>query len=149
MLKFEIYCEDDNNDERVVRKTLAVMESVIELNQMWLRRYPKDACFLTCDDIEYDFKREYALSTTIDIKTIPAIKLKGEGLCIDFVCFDVAIRRMMGQMATPEIIEAGVDGVFHIVTIVQGDDGDEKRFDPSREVARYGSYRSAPAACNC
>lgn len=149
MLKFEIYCENDNNDERVVRKTLVVMEAVIELNQMWLAQHPKDACFLTCDDIKYDFAREYALSSTIDIKTVPAIKMRGEGLCIDFVCFDVAIRRMMGQMAVPEIVEGDADGVFHIVTIVRGDDGKETRFDPSMEVARFGSYRSAPAACNC
>jgi hypothetical protein len=148
MVKFEIQCEDDNNDERIVRKTLVVMEAVIELNQIWLKRYPADACFLTCDDVKYDFEMEYALSKTIDIKTIPVIKMKGRGLCIDFVCFDVAIRRMMGEKAIPEILEGDRPGVFHIRTVVL-ENGGEKVYDPSREVAQYGAYHSAPSACSC
>lgn len=149
MMKFEIHCEDDDNDERVVRKTLVVMEAVVELNQMWLERFPGDVCFLTCDEIEYDFSREYLLSKTIDIKTIPAMKMKGRGLCIDFVCFDVAIRRMVGENAFPEIIETSNPGVFHIRTVVKGEDGEETIYDPSREVAQLGAYKSAPAVCSC
>ena len=148
MMKFEIQCEGDSNDARVVQKTLIVMEAVIELNQLWLSRYKEDACFLTCGDIEYDFKREYELSNVVDIKTIPILKMTGKGLCIDFVCFDVAIRRMMGQQAFPEIMDGDAPGVFHIITVVKEGDK-EVRYDPSKEIAHEGGYKSAHPVCAC
>lgn len=148
MLRFEIQTENDSNEERVIRKTLIVMEAVIGLNEMWLKQHPSDVCLLTCGSISYDFAREKLLSRVIDLKTIPILKGTKKGLCIDFICFDVAIRRMVGQKAEPGMIPTDKKGVLHVVTEVYN--GSEVEvIDPTKEIVEFGAYRSAPAICSC
>jgi hypothetical protein len=147
MLKFEIQTED-SSAPRTVEKTIIVMESVIALNQLWLRAHPNDICFLSCDVIHYDFARENLLSDVVDIKTIPILKKTRKGLCIDFVCFDLAVRRMTGEQAFPKVSTTGKDGVFHIQTkIIEGDE--VRVVDPAQEIVDHGNYKSIPAICSC
>lgn len=145
---FEILCEADNNDKRVVEKTLAVMEAAIDINQIWLNRFNDDVCYLRCDEIDYEFEHEYNVSERIDIKTVPVLKQDGSGLCIDFVCLDVAIRRMMGEEAQPWVIPGDKDGVFHVQTRVKRD-GKWVVLDPTKEIVKHGKYLSAPGVCKC
>jgi len=148
MLTFQILTEDDDSAERVIVKTLSVMESAIELNQMWLRRHPEDVCFLTCGEINYDFARETTLSDIIPIKTIPILKKTRIGLCISFVAFDVAVRRMLGEEAEPHVSSTQKYSVFHITTAVKGPAG-VIYIDPTKEIITEGSYLSAPSICKC
>jgi hypothetical protein len=145
---FQILCEPDGKDERVIEKTLAVMEAAIEINMIWLNRYNDDVCYLNCDEIEYEFEFEYDVSDIIDIKTVPVLKMAGRGLCIDFVCLDVAIRRMMGEEADPWVIPGDHPGVFHVQTRVKRD-GNWVILDPTKEIVRHGKYLSAPSVCKC
>ena len=148
MLTFTILTEDDGDAERVIQKTLSVMESAIEMNQLWLKEHPGDVCFLTCGEIEYDFARESLLSKDIPIKTIPILKKTKIGLCIDFVAFDVAVRRMMGEEAEGDVTPTAKQGVFHITTAVSKD-GETVIIDPTKEIIESGRYLSAPSICKC
>ena len=147
MLKFEVQTED-SSDARTVEKTMIAMEAAIAMNQLWLRDHPNDICFLSCDVIRYDFALENVLSNTVPIKTIPILKKTRKGLCIDFVCFDLAVRRMTGEKAFPKVAPTDKDGVFHIQTkIIDG--SDVRVVDPAQEIVDHGNYKSIPAICNC
>jgi len=148
MLTFKILTEDDANDERVSEKVLMAMESAIAMNQMWLAAHPTDVCFLTCGSVKYDFATETVLSDIIPIKTVPILKKTKLGLCISFVAFDVAIRRMMGQDAWPEAQPTPARDIFHIVTVVGSPEG-RTVIDPTHEIITLGGYRSAPSICKC
>lgn len=148
MLTFTILTEDDGNADRVIQKTLSAMEAAIEINQMWLKEHPSDVCFLTCGTIDYDFAQESLLSKDIPIKTIPILKKTKIGLCIDFVAFDVAVRRMMGSEAEPDVAPTGKPGLFHITTAVI-DGGGDVIIDPTKEIIESGRYLSAPSICEC
>lgn len=149
MNRFLIECEDDANDERVVKKTMIVMEAAVKLNELWLLDHPKDVCFLTCDGVKYDFEKETELSNTVPIKTVPILKREKRGLCIDFVCFDVAVRRLGGQEASPHVMNGTGRGLFHVVTRVVEKDGKVTIVDPASEVANHGRFLSAPTLCTC
>jgi hypothetical protein len=149
MNKFLIECEPDGNDRRVVEKTLAVMRAAIELNKIWLRDHPKDVCFLTCDGVKYDFAKETSLSNTVPIKTVPVLKREKRGLCIDFVCFDVAVRELGGQKAEPHVTDGTSRGLFHVTTLVTNGDGTTEIIDPANEVANHGRFLSTPSLCAC
>ena len=103
---------------------------------------------MTCGEIEYDFAREKQLSRIIDLKTVPILKQTKKGLCISFICFDVAIRRMTGETAVPDIKRTDDSGVFHVVTKVDRG-GKIEVIDPTYEIINLGSYKSAPAICDC
>jgi hypothetical protein len=148
MLTYQILSEDDANSDRVTQKTLALMESAIAMNQMWLLEHPGDVCFLTCGSVKYDFVAGNTLSDTITIKTVPILKKTGQGLCISFVSFDVAIRRLMGEDAEPDVIPTDKKGLFHIRTAVNTPEG-KVIVDPTHEILQLGGYRSAPAICKC
>jgi len=149
MNNFLIECEADANDQRVVKKTLIVMEASVKLNELWLLEHPKDVCFLTCDGVKYDFAKETELSNTVPIKTVPILKREKRGLCIDFVCFDVAVRRLGGQNAEPHVTDGSGPGLFHVVTLIRETDGKTKIVDPASEVANHGRFLSAHALCTC
>lgn len=148
MLTFKILTEDDANDVRVSEKVLMAMESAIAMNQMWLSAHPTDVCFLTCGSVRYDFATETVLSDIIPIKTVPILKKTKLGLCISFVAFDVAIRRMMGEDASPVVRPTPKRDIFHIVTRVESEDG-PTIIDPTHEIIHLGGYRSAPSICKC
>lgn len=148
MLSFTILTEDDANSDRVSEKALIAMEAAIEMNQMWLKAHPGDVCFLTCGSVKYNFAKETVLSDIIPIKTVPILKKTGIGLCISFVAFDVAIRRMMGQDAWPEAQPTPARDIFHIVTVVGSPEG-RTVIDPTHEIITLGGYRSAPSICKC
>lgn len=149
MNNFLIECENDADDVRVVEKTLIVMEAAVKLNELWLLAHPKDVCFLTCDGVQYDFAKETSLSSTVPIKTVPILKKEKRGLCIDFVCFDVAVRRLGGQDAHPYVMDGNSPGVFHVVTRIREAGGKMKTVDPASEVANHGRFLSAPHLCTC
>jgi hypothetical protein len=149
MFKFVIHVDDkDVSEGEVAMQGLAVLEAVIAINMMHLRRHPEDVCVLASGKIKYDTRNKSLLSQIGDIRTIPALLANPEkGLCIDIIGVDVSIHRFQGRRAWPAIIPQADNGVFHVVTELQTPNG-VIQYDPSLEIEQSGrAYSGQPSMC--
>jgi len=151
MAKFEfriITDDEDVSDEEMVDQGLAAIWAAIHINVMHLRRHPEDVCVLACGSVKYDTKNKDVLLMISEISTIPILKKKKIGLCIDIVAADVAIKIFEGLDVWPHIFFRG-GGIFHVVTQGHDSNGNVIEYDPSAELEQRGlviSYQ--PASCH-
>lgn len=150
MFKFVIHVDDgDVGIEEIAMQGLAVLEAVIAINVMHLRRHPRDICVLSSGKVKYDTRNKNVLSQIGDIRTIPALLAEPEkGLCIDIIGVDVAIHRFEGRQAWPVILPMPKTGAFHVVTELQTPKG-VIQYDPSQEIEQHGrAYSGQPQQCS-
>lgn len=149
VFKFVVHVDDRGAGlEEIAMQGLAVMESAIAINIMHFNRHPDDVCALSCGKIKYDKQLSNVLSDIGDIRTVPALLNHKKALCIDIVCFDVAVHRFEGRDAWPVVIPVGKNGMFHVVTELKTENG-VVQYDPSEEIEQLGrAYSGQPAHCN-
>lgn len=146
--EFRILTDDQGvSNEEMVEQGLAAIGAAIHINLLHLRRHPDDVCVLACGEVKYDSENKDVLLMFSEISTIPILKKKKVGLCIDIVAADVAIKIFEGFDVWPHIFFKG-GGIFHVVT--QGHDSDWNviEYDPSAELEQRGLVVShQPKSC--
>ena len=146
--EFRILTDDKGvSNEEMVQQGLAAINAAIAINMMHLSRHPEDACVLACGAVKYDSKNKDVLLMISEISTIPVLRQKGIGLCIDIVAADVAIKKFEGLDVWPYIFFKG-GGIFHVVTQGHDQAGNVIEYDPSAELEQRGfvvSYQ--PQTC--
>lgn len=147
--EFRILTDDKGvSNEEMVEQGLSAVHAAISINVLHLRRHPEDVCVLACGAVKYDSKNKDVLLMISEISTIPVLKKKKKGLCIDIVAADVAIKIYEGLEVWPHIFFKG-GGIFHVVTQGRDWDGNVIEYDPSSELEQRGlvvSYQ--PDNCN-
>jgi len=148
LFEFRILTDDTAvSDEEMVNQGLAAIWAAININVMHLSRNPADVCLLACGAVKYDTKNKSVRLMVSEISTIPILKKRKIGLCIDIVAADVSIKIHEGIDAWPHIFSRG-GGIFHVVTQWLDGSGNVIEYDPSAELEQRGLVSShQPASC--
>jgi hypothetical protein len=145
--EFTIITDDEGaSSEEMIEQGLSATNTAIEINLLYLQRHPEDACILACGGVLYDAKNSSVLVKNQHISTIPILKKKRLGLCIDIVAADVAIKLHDGTKAWPHIFFRG-GGIYHVVTHLNDRHGNVIEYDPSAELQRMGFVVSFQPNC--
>lgn len=146
--EFRIITEDEGvSNEEMALQGIAAIWGAIHMNLLYLHRHPEDVCVLACGAVKYDRKNADILLMISEISTIPVLKKRKKGLCIDIVAADVAIKLFEGLDVWPHVFFKG-GGIFHVVTQGHDWDGHVIEYDPSAELEQRGLVVSfQPDSC--